>query len=90
LKHHSDKEEPAQKLQFEEPVTEAELWMDLSSHKIYFNLAKDSDTKWTWKDFLLGWGAMRDYGDPQVTSHTPLTAFDVISTSGNFFFFYNS
>lgn len=84
LKHHSDKGEAAEEFQFEEPVTEAELWTDLASHKVYFNLAKETNSKWDWKDFINGWGAMRDCGDPQVVTHTPLTAFDVVSTSGTY------
>ena len=73
----------SEEFKLENHVTEAELLEDIQNHKGYFNLEKECKS-WTWIKFWKGWGAMRDYGDPNIPNHSPLTAFDVVSTSRMF------
>ena len=64
------------------PPTEAEIFEDLDGHTRFFNhLSGDHDDGLNWKDFLMGWGAMRNFGDPTLENHTPLVAFDVVGYS---------
>ena len=66
----------------EEAPTEAELFEDIFSHTKFFNhVTGETREEWTPKTFWKGWGAMRDHGNPCVSHHMPLVAFDVISRS---------
>jgi hypothetical protein len=78
-----DMEETPKVFEMDEKPTDAEIFEDVLKHKRFFNhLNGNFHSKFTWKHFWKGWGAMRDHGDPLVQHHIPLVAFDVISSNG--------
>jgi hypothetical protein len=81
---HKKQVEP-QKLELKNTPTGAEILLDVMKHKDFSNhVSGVRHSEWTWEDFMKGWEAMRDHGDPTIDHHTPLIAFDVVSSPSTY------